>query len=458
MKLAVRLLTVLLLVEAVACGWLVSTRLSQAAPVIPTFELDDPLFGDEIAELASKAQKGGEAEWKQLAEALMSHGYYSHAEQNFLRALKLNPENAHARFGLAFCLDKMGRLEQSTAEYRRFLSTETGTAEKKNMNYYALYSIGKNFLREEKMQDAEASFRENEGFVPAQYQLAKLLIRSERAEQALPIIEKNLKELPLSLEFHYLNAIAMDALDRPEQAKAAADMIERSAHLVTLNFNNDYINPFYYQYGLAKLFNECDMLQKQNKIDPFEKKMKLILETMQGARHPKYPTALYQLMLVAEHRNQPEQMLHFLDEMEKVKINSSQILFYRGKAYAMQGKNEQAAAFWQQSLELFPNAEVHHNLAVFHRQKKDDQKVKFHLGKEKLLTGIALYRQNQLEGARRELELSISINPNDPFAWYYLGEINHYLGDDERAERAYHRCLKISPYHGRALDRVKKKS
>jgi len=458
MKLTIRLLTVLLLVEVMTCGWLISGRLFQAVPVIPTFKLDDPVLGGEIEELASIAQTGGDAEWQKLSEALMSHGYYSHAEQNFIQALKLNPENVKARFGLAFCLDKMGRLEQSTAEYRHFLATETGKPDKENMNFYALYSIGKNFLREENMQDAEATFRENEEFVPAQYQLAKLLIRSDRAKQALPIIEKNLKEIPFSLEFHYLMSIAMDALNRPDEATASADMIERSAHLVSLNFNNDYINPFYYQYGLAKLFNECEMLQKQNKPAEFEKKMQFILEKMKGKRLPKYPTALYQLMLVAEQRNQPEQMLHFLQEMEKVKVNSSQILYYKGKAYALQNKKDQAAINWEQSLKMFPNAQVHHDLVIYYLQKKDEKKVRYHSAKEKLLTGIALYRQNQLEEALQEIGKSISINPEDAFAWYYLGEINHYLGNEKQAEQAFHRCLKISPYHGRALDRVKKDS
>ena len=84
--------------------------------------------------------------------------------------------------------------------------------------------------------------------------------------------------------------------------------------------------------------------------------------------------------------------------------------------------------------------------------------MRYHSAKEKLLTGIALYRQNQLEEALQEIGKSISINPEDAFAWYYLGEINHYLGNEKQAEQAFHRCLKIAPYHGRALDRVKKDS
>ncbi len=252
----VRVVIMLLVFEVVACGYLLSNKMLSVEPAVPAFYLDDPLLRRTFEKLSRQAQSGNDLDWQHLAEALLGQGYYAYAESNYREALKLNPDNVEARFGLAFCLDKMGRTESSTREYRIFLEKETRRPESQKLVFYAKYAIGRNFLREEKLPDAEKEFRENSKFIPANYQLAKLLIRSERAEEALPLINKNLKGIPFSLGFHFLNYLAMQELNRPEQAQAAREMIEKSAYLVSLNFNNDYIDPFYMKYGQERNVTE----------------------------------------------------------------------------------------------------------------------------------------------------------------------------------------------------------
>lgn len=244
-----RSLVVLLIIESVVCGYLVTNKYFRVVPAVPQFHMDDPLVSRILEKLAKKTHTGTDRDWQHLAEALIGHGFYNYAEFNYQQALKRNPDNVESLFGLAFCLDKTGRMEQSTEQYRQFLKTEQRKPENQKLRFYAMYAIGKNYLRMEKTTEAEQEFRKNIVFVPAAYQLAKLLIRADRAEEAIPIIEKNLEEIPFSLEFHYLNYLAMQKLSRPDDSKAAAEMIEKSAYLVSLNFNNDYIDPFYLKYG-----------------------------------------------------------------------------------------------------------------------------------------------------------------------------------------------------------------
>jgi len=251
-----RLTLMLLVFELALCGYLVSDKLLHVSPTTPAFYLDDPLLRRMFEELSNEAQDGDDLAWQHLAEALLGQGYYAYAEPNYRQALKMNPDNVEARFGLAFCLDKMGRMKESTEEYRTYLKKETRKPERQKLVFYAKYAIGRNYLREENAPEAEKEFRKNPKFIPAQYQLAKLLIRSGRAEQALPIIKKYLKEIPHSLAFHYLDYLALSELNRPEEAEAAKKKIGESVYLVSLNFNNDYIDPFYMKYGQERRLNE----------------------------------------------------------------------------------------------------------------------------------------------------------------------------------------------------------
>ncbi len=244
-----RLTLIILVFEFVLCGYLISNRLLRVTPTTPVFYLDDPFLRRKFEELSNEALVGNDLAWQHLAEALLGQGYYAYAEPNYRQALKMNPDNLEARFGLAFCLDKMGRMKESTEEYRNYLKRETRRPEQQKLIFYAKYAIGRNFLREENIADAEKEFRKNSKFIPAQYQLAKILIRTGRSEQALPIIEANLKKIPRSLAFHYLNYLALSELNRPEEAEVAKKKIDQSIYLVSLNFNNEYIDPFYMKYG-----------------------------------------------------------------------------------------------------------------------------------------------------------------------------------------------------------------
>lgn len=251
-----RLTLMLLVFELAICGYFVTNKLLRVTPITPEFYLDDPFLRRTFEELSEQARNGDDADWQHLAEALLGQGYYPYAEQNYRQALKLNPENLEARFGLAFCLDKMGRLEESTGQYRMYLKGETSQPERQKLVFYAKYAIGRNYLREENVAEAEKEFQKNFKFIPAQYQLAKILIRTGRTEQALPIIENQLENLPKSLAFHYLNYLALSQLGRQEEALAERKKLDESVYLVSLNFNNNYIDPFYMKYGQERNFGE----------------------------------------------------------------------------------------------------------------------------------------------------------------------------------------------------------
>lgn len=245
----IRSLVMLLILELVLCGYLMTQKMFHAAPSYPAFKVDDAFLQERIDKLAVLAEQGETTAWQELAEALLGHGYYGYAELNYKQVLKQNPDNYDAQFGLAFCLDKMGRTEESTLEYRKVIATKPTSGAMNQLRLYAMYAVGKNFLRVENLVEAEEEFRSNINFAPAEYQLAKLLIRTGQPEEALQIIEKNLEKVPRALSFHYLKYLALQNLGRNEEAQAAAVALEDAEYLVDLKFNGDYIEPFYVKYG-----------------------------------------------------------------------------------------------------------------------------------------------------------------------------------------------------------------
>jgi len=231
-------------VEVAVCGWLAVDRLRRPRATLPTTVADDPQIGAEFAALARRAENGGAREWLFLGESLLGQGLYGHAERAFERALALDPANVEAAHALGFVVDRTGRVAEGNAHLRRCLEIIERSGQQHPQRSLVLYAIGRNHLRLGDVPAAEAAFRRNEGFLPAMFQLARILYHSDRPKEAAELLERLLEREPLALELHHLNARVMERLGRPAEQFAAAAMEERSAHLVETSFGTDYVQPF----------------------------------------------------------------------------------------------------------------------------------------------------------------------------------------------------------------------
>lgn len=447
----VRFLLILLVIELGTCGYLLAKRLSRHVPVLPDAEFVDPLTMSDFQELAKQAENGSSQEWVTLGQALLGQGFYTYAEICYRQAVEIDPADRVAQASYAFCLERTGRTQASTQEYEKQDSyQEKSSFPLANREFY-LYSIGRNYLREENVAKAEETFRQNLDFQPAEYQLAKILVRSDRSAEALAIIEKNLQKSPDSLFFRLLQSRAFESLGRMAEAKQAADRVERAMYIVQLSFNINLVKPYSVRHGVQKEVQEYFQLIELNDMDQLARKLDKILELIGERPMPQLRSTLVRMIEVEFQRKDPERMLMLLDQLNQYGIQDADLLQFKAGAYILTGEMEKAIALLQRVAKMSPTIEVHQTLANIYEQRKDEKKRDEHLAKMALLSAMMAFRNNQLQEAEKSIQRSIKLNPNDPLAWFYSAETSRQLGNLEAARTAYERCIKLNPNHGRAL-------
>tara|TARA_R110002049_G_scaffold27555_6_gene94932 strand:- start:217 stop:1182 length:966 start_codon:yes stop_codon:yes gene_type:complete len=245
----VRLIAIVLVLELVACGYLFVQRASRPEPVLPEQSLMNPLFAEDIQPLVEQV-------------------------------VELMPESRLAESRIAYCLERTGRTEQSSEIYHELNDSPDFSREAKREQMQALYEIGRNALREEKMDEAEKLFRQNLGFLPARYQLAKLLIRTDRADEALKVINESLQQVPGSLKFLELQLRAYQQIGDLKQAEQTAQRLERAQHTIPLHPGSSFIEPFRLQYGIDQRVEEFNQKIRNGSLPALEAELVKLIELL----------------------------------------------------------------------------------------------------------------------------------------------------------------------------------
>ncbi len=453
MKITERLLLAVVLLEVVVSGVLIARRTGSAVPRVPDEHLTDPLIIPDLQRLARSAAGGTAHDWTRLGEALLGKGFYAHAEQTFREALRRDATSLRAQFGLGFSLDRLGRMVESSREYEKVLALPARSADDELTHSHALYAMGRNALRLEQSEVAEQLFHRNRAFIPAAYQHAKLLVRSGRAAEALPTIESVLKQVEYSLEFQALRERALKALGRDQDAFQAAAMVERSAHLVSLNFNTDYVSPFDQMTGIARKMKDLQLLTEGAPLADFEGEVQELSKLMGDAPQIAAQAVDEQLLYIAVRRQQPERVFEQLAKLRSLGYEHAWMLEAEGDAWRMQDDLDRAAASWQRALLLGPSRTVHDKLAAYYGERQPQQR-DWHLGHSALASGLATYRRNRLQEALPPLQEAARLLPNEATPWYYIGEMHFHLNQPQAARVAYQNCLERQPGHGRAAEKL----
>ncbi|MBA4029628.1 MAG: hypothetical protein C0478_01745 [Planctomyces sp.] len=453
MKIAERLLLVVVMLEILVSGGLLVRKAWSTVPRIPNEHLADPLIIPDLQQLAQSAANGTARDWTRLGEALLGKGFYAHAEQTFRDALLMDPNSLRTKFGLAFSLDRLGRMAESSGEYEKVLAMPARSEDDKLTHAHALYAMGRNALRLEQAEQAEQLFRRNLAFVPAAYQHSKLLIRSGRAAEALPTIDRVLEQVEFSLEFQALRQRALTALGRDREAFHAAAMVERSAHLVSLNFNTEYVSPFDQMTGIARKMKSLEQLTEGAALTDFEKEVQELHDLIGDTPQISKQAVDEQLLYNAVSRQQPERVFELLAKLRALGQEHAWMLEAEGDAWRMQDDSDRAAASWQRALLLSPSRSLHDKLAAYYGEQQPQQR-DWHLGRSALAAGIATYRRNHLKDALPPLREAARLLPDKGSPWFYIGEMNFHLNQLEEAQSAYQKCLELQPSHGRAAKKL----
>jgi len=441
---------VLIAVELAVLGGLVGWRWIRPAGVLPAAVVADPVLGGEFAALADAATRGGAADWQRLGEALLGQGYYRHAEAAFRRAALLDPASLDARYALAYCIDRTGRMAESDPHYRACLALPDplpGGPPKKGV---ALYEIGRNHLREGNVAAAEAVFREQPGFWSGEYQLAKLLLHSNRPREAEAIIDRLLTKLPLALELHALRARILDALGKPDAALVARAMAERSAYLLEFNYSTVFVQPFTVRHGLGKIVEDCEARVAAGDVDEASRCLATLDATVANRPVPERATAERLRARIALMAGKPQEALAAARAERERGNHDPALAAIEADALDALGRPDEATEIRKRIAQTSPTAEVYRKLAAAAERAGDPSQRDGWLGRAAFLDGMAAYRRNDLATAVSYFTRATELFPNLESAWFRQGETLLNTGQSGSARAAFLEALTRRPQRGRS--------
>ncbi|WP_437193576.1 tetratricopeptide repeat protein [Planctomicrobium sp. SH527] len=443
-------LWIVIAVELVAVVGLYLKPQKQPAPILPDVVYDDPLIGDELVALAKTAQTGKSVDWQLLGEALLGQGFYGEAELAFARAVKLDPQNAGATFGVAYCLDRTGRVEESIPLYERAAEIAQPGGSPLGSRDHCWYQVGRNLLREEKIQEAENLFKNDSNYPPAAYQYAKILVRSGRAEQALPVIDRVLKIVPTSLKFQSLRVHACDALGMKRDEYIASQRLDRSEYQIPIDFNSSYVGVLFQRYGLQNQIVECERLLHGKNLDAVSQRLNELLKILEATNHIQKFHLRKSLVQVEFQRGKPDAMLESIEILRKQGMSDPDMLQMEGAAYSLKKEMDKAAEFWLKAAQMAPNVPLHEKLAEYYGAKGDEKNGRFHAGHAALLKTKILFWEDKMKEAYEAVFAARQLIPEDPQVWFYSARIAQSQNARPEAIAEYKRCLELAPNHGRA--------
>jgi Flp pilus assembly protein TadD len=171
----------------------------------------------DILEKAAASQPGNAPLRNYYGQLCFLSGRNAEAEASFVKALELDPRLTDARNNLGALYDATGRKDQAEREFLKVLADMTyGSPEKAHLNLGILYlSQGR---QDEAIEHLRKAVEINPKFWRGHFELASVLDKTGRLEEAAREYEVAAPDYKGSGEYHYRIGLAYMKLD--ESAKA----------------------------------------------------------------------------------------------------------------------------------------------------------------------------------------------------------------------------------------------
>ncbi len=440
------LIAVISIELAVSCYF---AAVSMSRPNPPTVDMQrlDPITSADLEEFRVRVQEGREGAWRELAEAFLGNGYYVAAEQCFRQAAELDPTDFQARYGRGFCLERIG--QTSTAIQVLKATVQDANPE---LATTCWYQIGRCYLRVENEVEAEKAFRKISEFQPAGYNLAKLLIRSNRAEEAIRIVEQQLADIPNSLKLIQLRMHAAEALGDDDLVAILRDMEDRSQYQVILEYGQSFISMFAARQGLAALLSKALRLKTEGTLIERQKALEPALRVIRSNNLWQFRSVLIAAAQVEVGLGNLKVGNELLAEIEQHTQGGVDVLDLQAQVAESEGDYESAYKLRLRVASMKPTSEIYLTLSET-KVGINDSIRRQHQAMSNLRAAIEAWQYNQITAAEQALQrCEKTLGENELFL-FYDGEIKRALGHRDEALKAYEKCLSVNPDHGRSLVR-----
>lgn len=442
---SLRTLGILIALELVGAALWIHHRSSQQAPTEKNFALLDEATATDLRELHQRLMRSVDAgqdnakSWLAMADAYATYGYFREASRYYRRATQLDARNAKATFRWALCLDRLARFPEAIDRFEQTVSLTRDPRQRQACHYF----VGKIHLKQEQPEKAIQAFRSGGKYIPCQYELANLLIRTGRVNDAEPLL-KSLDRYATAIGVHLIRARAAEAQDDLDTAAAHYDAAERGDEITLHLTDRGYLKKFHALYGTARMSNEGYELARQGK----QKEGLDILHTAFEQNQVVLMQPFYIRLEMAV--NGPQAARHMIHNRIDRMGESPEFLELLGDTYWEESDDRQAETAWLESAKMQGSSSVHEKLAQLYQQRSEAEKVRYHQGEALYEKGVAAYRANDLKTAQQALVRAMQAIPQKANGWFYLGQTLRVQQNETQAREAYERCLAINPYHGRA--------
>ena len=431
-----RRLVLLLVVElVVTAGW-IKWRLDGSHPPPPRPDVGflDRVTADEIRQFEAAAVGGEPADWQRLAEIYTVSGFFPEAEYSARVAVRLEPTSFNHHFWLGMIEDRLGRTDLAIESFEAAL--EVAPARHAPRVWHLL---GRIHLRDENPVRAEEAFRNSGELVMARYELARLLVREGRADQAIPVLDALLGEYPDSYQLHYWRARAAGAVGDESTARREDDLAGRTQRPLPTDLVAERLLAEADRFGLRRRVADARRLaEAAGGLPAAIRSLEAVLEI---DRRPEVIRLLARWQIEGGHPAEAGRLVSELIETEPARPLDWLLI---GDGQAAAGDEPAARESWNRSIRLRPTAAAHRWLA-------GNNVAGSHAARAWFYEGIEHFRHNRIDEARMALKRSVEVDADRAPAWFYLGECDRVQERNESARKRYRRCLQLEPTHGRAI-------
>jgi len=436
-----RVLLIVVLAELAIAGYVVYQRSAAVRPPAVNLERLDRRTAAEFRETQTRVAAGEPAAWEELAVAYLAFGYFAESDACFGQAALLVPPTPEFYVSWGICLDRLGRLDAAIEKFER--AKELQEPERREVSWY---HMARCYLRQEKLEQARAALEAAGDFELARFQLAKLDARTGQPEQAAAILDGMLSMNPTELKLNQLRAKVASDLGDVATARRCRSMVERATDRLFLDSTVEYVGLLRVMRGLPRFRAQTAEVERSGQLaaaaDELDEALKLEWDLATARRLVRLDVRINRIDAASE----------VLKQMTERFGASPEFLEQQGDMAFLQGRADEAEELWQRAIELRPNARLHQMLAGAAERRGDAAAAARHRARQEYQLGLQFYRGNKELEAYQRFEKAVELDPQQPEAWFFMGELQRASGHAEDAARLYRKCLVLRPHSGKALD------
>ena len=434
--------------EALAAGVFGAVWLCEAARPQPDLDHYHPATAEAIRALEQNVDDSRTANnWVALGKVYIAFGLFPDGEYCCEQAAGSDSASFESFYWWGVALNQLGAVSDAIEKFRLALRLADNQPVSHDAAVRCWYGIGRNLLRQEKAADAEAAFREAFDYLPARLQLVRILVRSDRGREAIPLLDELVALYPGESTYYQLRARAREQNSDHDGAFEDRTFVERAPERLR---SDAIISELQLEAGGFGLYRELGSCSRLMENDPQQAVMRL-----RELLSVEWRLEVAETLVEAEIRiGNAQQAVDLLNEAMERDGTRAERLAQSAYSHRWLGQDDMSFNLLQRAAELMHDESVHDQLSKDYLARGETELAN---GQRALATqtrGIAAFRSNRIPEAAAQLQRAVKLDPELSNAWYFLAECHRARNDVDKAIAALKQCLELDQNHGRARSRL----